>query len=576
MRFQHFLPVFGLVLGATIWGGSGFSIRLVDIASTSGLTVKNTFGGREKKTYILESTGNGAAIFDYDGDGNNDILIANGTTLEGSAAGATHTVQLYHNDGGGKFTDVARQAGFTVEGWAQGVCVGDYDNDGKPDVLVTYYGHNRLYRNLGNGKFADATAAAHLPTAGIRYGAGCSFVDYDRDGWLDLFVANYIDLDLARTPKPGEDPSCNWKGLTVWCGPHGLPLASNVLYHNNKDGTFTDVSAPAGILKPGGRYALGVVAADFDNDGWPDFYVACDQTPSLLYHNRHDGTFEERGAASGVAYNFDGQLQSGMGVAVADYDGDGFLDIAKTNFSGDIPSLFKNEDGKFFEDVSQRAGLGANHLLGWGIAFIDLDDDGWKDLVIANGHVYPEVDRSPVGDRYLQKTLVYRNLGNGRFEDVTRTAGPGLEIARPARGLAVGDVDGDGRPEIVIVNMNSTPSLLKNFGPRQNFLSISLTGTKSNRSAIGARVTIQASGHRQIDEVMSGGSYYSQNDMALYFGLGNAATINRIEVRWPSGEVQEWKDVPANQSLLITEGSSNLRTRRKSEARAKPVALPPH
>jgi enediyne biosynthesis protein E4 len=563
MRFQHILFLCGLILCAAIWGGSAFSIRLVDIGATSGLTVPNTFGGRDKKTYILESTGNGAAIFDYDGDGANDILITNGTTLEGSAAGGSRTVQLYHNDGHGKFTDVSRQAGFTVEGWAQGVCVGDYDNDGKPDVLIAYYGHNRLYRNLGNGKFADATASAHLPVTGIRYGSGCSFVDYDRDGWLDLFVANYVDLDLAKTPKPGEDPSCNWKGLTVWCGPHGLPLATNILYHNNKDGTFTDVSGPAGILKPGGRYALGVVAADFDNDGWPDIYVACDQTPGLLYHNRHDGTFEERGVAAGVAYNFDGQLQSGMGVAVADYDGDGFLDIAKTNFSGDIPSLFKNEDGKFFEDVSQRAGLAANHLLGWGIAFIDLDDDGWKDLIIANGHVYPEVDRSPVGDRYLQKTLVYRNLGNGRFEDVTRTAGPALETLRPARGLAVGDVDGDGRPEVVIVNMNSTPSLLKNLGPRQNFLSVALAGTKSNRSAIGARVTVQTPGRRQIDEVMSGGSYYSQNDMALYFGLGKAVVVDRLEIRWPSGEVQEWKGVPANQSVLIKEGSSNFGKGRK-------------
>jgi hypothetical protein len=558
---MRFLLASALLSGAAVVTGDTISIRMVDIAGASGLSLSNTFGGREKKTYILESTGNGAAIFDYNGDGANDILIANGTTLERPAGAAPRTVQLYRNDGHGKFTDVSRQAGFTVEGWAQGVCVGDYNNDGKPDLLITYYGHNRLYRNLGNGKFADATAEAHLPDVGIRYGAGCSFVDYDRDGWLDLFVANYLDLDLAKTPKPGEDPSCNWKGLTVWCGPHGLPLATNILYHNNKDGTFTDVSEQAGILKPGGRYGLGVVAADFDNDGWPDIYVACDQTPSLLYHNRHDGTFEERGLEAGVAYNFDGQLQSGMGVAVADYNGDGRLDIAKTNFSGDIPSLFKNEDGKFFEDTAQRAGLAAHHLLGWGIAFVDLDDDGWKDLVIANGHVYPEVDKSPVGDRYLQKTLVYRNLGNGRFEDITGSAGPALAVDRPARGLAVGDVDGDGRPEIVIVNMNSTPSLLKNTGPRRNFLSLTLTGTKSNRSAIGARVTVEAGGRRQIDEVMSGGSFYSQNDLALYFGLGSAAKVDRLEIRWPSGALQEWKDVAANRKLAITEGVSKLGVR---------------
>ena len=554
MRAQPYLPTGVLLAGVAIAAGTAASIKLVDIAVPSGLTLPNTFGGTDKKTYILESTGNGVAIFDYDGDGANDILIANGTTLA-SPPGRSRTVQLYHNDRRGKFTDVSEQAGFTVEGWAQGVCVGDYNNDGNPDVLITYYGHNRLYRNLGNGTFADATAEAHLPVSGIRYGAGCTFVDYDRDGWLDLFVSNYIDLDLAKTPKPGENPFCNWKGLAVWCGPHGLPLATNVLYHNNRDGTFTDVSERAGILKPGGRYGLGAVAADFDNDGWPDIYVACDQTPSLLYHNRHDGTFVERAVEAGVAYNFDGQLQAGMGVAVADYDGDGFLDIAKTNFSGDIPSLFKNENGKFFEDVAQRAGLAANHLLGWGIAFVDLDDDGWKDLIIANGHVYPEIDRSPLGERYLQKTLVYRNLGDGKFEDITPTAGPALEIPRPARGLAIGDVDGDGRPEIVIVNMNSKPSLLKNTGARQNFLSVKLTGTKSNRSAIGARVTVEAGGRRQIDEVISGGSFYSQNDMALYFGLSHTPAVKSLLVRWPSGETQEWKDVPVNQTLLITEGS---------------------
>jgi enediyne biosynthesis protein E4 len=546
------------VAGAIALGESTFPIRLVDVAKESGLTLKNTSGGKTSKTYIFETTGNGVAIFDYDGDGANDVLITNGTTLLGPVQNETRTVQLYRNDGSGKFTDVSREAGFRFEGWAQGVCVGDYNNDGKPDVLITYYGQNRLYKNLGGGKFADATAEAHLPIGGVRYGAGCSFFDYDRDGWLDLFVANYVDLDLAKTPKPGDDGSCHWKELPVMCGPVGLPMAHNVLYHNNGDGTFTDVSLPSGILKPGGRYGLGVVAADFDNDGWPDIYVACDQTPSLLYWNKHDGTFEERADASGAAYNADGQLQAGMGVAVADYDGNGFLDIAKTNFSGDLPSLFKNEDGKFFTDVALQAGLAANHLLGWGIAFVDLDGDGFKDLVIANGHVYPEVDRGAIGETYSQKTLLYRNLGNGKFADVTALAGPALSKTRPARGLAVGDLDGDGRPEIVIANMNSTPSLLRNEGPKRNFVSLLLAGTKSNRSAIGARVTIEAAGHRQMDEVMSGGSYYSHNDMTLYFGLASATTIDKLEIRWPSGAIQEWKNIPANQRLLITEGSPNL------------------
>jgi hypothetical protein len=530
-------------------------MNFVDQAQSAGLNQVNTYGSKAKKQFILESTGNGVAIFDFDGDGFNDVLLVNGTRLKRDPAEPPATVQLYRNDGKGHFTDVSAKAGFTTEGWGQGVCAGDYDNDGRTDLLITYYGYNRLYHNEGAGTFRDVTAQAGLPVKGTRYGSGCSFFDYDRDGKLDLFVANYVDLDLEKTPKPGSNSSCEWKGLQVWCGPTGLPLSQNYLYHNNGDGTFSDVSGPAGIWKPGGRYALGVAAADFDNDGWPDVYVACDATPSLLFHNNHDGTFEERGAAAGVAYNFDGQIQAGMGVAVADFDGNGFLDIAKTNFSGDLPSLFSNEDGKFFTDVSQQSGLAANHLLGWGIAFVDLDDDGWKDLVIANGHVYTEVDGTALGEHYLQKTLCYRNLGNGKFADISNTAGPAFQHLRPARGLAVGDLDGDGRPEIVIVNLNEKPSLLKNHGAGQNFLYISLVGTKSNRSAIGARVRIEAGGRRQIDEVLSGGSFYSQNDLSLHFGLGQAAQADRIEVRWPSGLVQEWKDVKANQKLRLVEGS---------------------
>jgi hypothetical protein len=533
-------------------------ISFVDIAPSSGLTIPNTFGGKTRKDYILETTGNGVAIFDYDRDGAEDIFIANGTTLE-SAPGARHIPQLYHNDGQGHFTNVGEKAGFTTEGWAQGVCVGDYDNDGWPDLLVTYYGHNRLYRNLGDGTFRDVTAEAKLPVSGIRYGSGCSFFDYDRDGYLDLFVANYVDLDLEKTPKPGGGNFCVWKEIPVMCGPRGLPLAHNVLYHNNGNGTFTDVSEKAGILKPGGRYSLGVATADFNNDGWPDIYVACDMTPSLLYRNRHDGTFEERGVAAGVAYNFDGALQAGMGVAVADFDGDGLLDIAKTNFSGDLTSLFKNEDGNFFTDVSRDAGLAARQFLGWGIAFVDVDDDGLPDLVIANGHVYPEVENRPVGDKYLQPTLLFRNLGNGRFSDLASIAGPAFDTPRPARGLAVGDLDGDGRPEIVIVNMNGTPSLLKNRKAGGNFLNVAVEGTKSNRSGIGSRVVVTAGQRKMTSEVMSGGSYYSQNSLVLHFGLGRADTVDQIEIRWPSGTVQKWKAVAVNQKVIATEGADQLR-----------------
>ncbi|MGA7235024.1 MAG: CRTAC1 family protein [Bryobacteraceae bacterium] len=540
------MPVF-LLPGNTV------EFSFIDIAVASGVTVTNTFGGKDRKDSILEATGTGAAIFDYDGDGANDLFIANGATFD--PAGPKPPSQLYHNDGKGHFTDVAAAAGLTRTGWAQAACVGDFDNDGKPDLLVTYYGHNTLYRNLGDGKFLDVTQQAALPVSGTRWGAGCAFVDYDRDGYVDIFVSNYVDLDTTSAPR-----GCEWKGLIVSCGPVGLPKGHNVLYHNNRDGTFTDVSKEAGILAPGGRYGLGVVAADFDNDGWPDIYVACDQTPSLLYRNKHDGTFEEVGDRAGVAYNADGSLQAGMGVAVADYNGNGLLDIAKTNFSGDRPSLYKNEGGAVFEDESQQAGLGRHHLLGWGIAFLDIDEDGWPDLVMANGHVYPEVDRSPIGEKFRQRTLLYRNLGNARFADITDSAGPGFTTLRPSRGLAVGDLDGDGRPEIVIVNMNDRPAILKNTSPRRNnAVGITLTGTRSNRSAIGARCLVQAGGRRQMGEVMSGGSYYSQNSMTLYFGLGSSDRIDRIEVWWPSGGTQSWHDVTANRTLTITEGSEAIR-----------------
>jgi enediyne biosynthesis protein E4 len=538
---------------------SGFFADFRDEAENRGLNLPNTYGGRDRKQYILETTGNGAAIFDYDGDGFNDILITNGTTLAKNVSEGRSTVQLYRNDGSGHFSDVSAKAGFNVEGWAQGVCVGDYDNDGNTDVLITYYGHNRLYRNQGDGTFRDVTGQSGLPASGTRFGSGCSFVDYDRDGLLDFVVANYADIDLNTVPKPGSGTYCEWKGLPVMCGPRGLPEARNYLYHNRGNGTFEDVSEKAGLLKAGKRYGLGVVAADFDNDGWPDIYIACDMTPSLFFRNKHDGTFEERAVAAGVAYNFDGQLQAGMGVAVADYDSDGRLDIAKTNFSGDLPSLFHNDDGKFFTDVSQQAGLASNHLLGWGISFADFDEDGRPDLIIANGHVYPEVDKSAIGESYRQRTLVYRNMGGGKFADMTDQAGPAFKELRPARGLAVGDITGDGRPAVVIVNMNQTPGLLVNHGARGHYLYLRLRGTKSNRSAIGARVMLDSNGQKQTGEVMSGGSFYSQNDLNLHFGLGAAQRVDKIEVRWPSGATQSWQNIAASQRLAIVEGEPQYR-----------------
>jgi len=562
-----FLLLSGLALGAFTRSRSASSpasdqvpssIIYSDVAKPWGLAHNNVYGGRNRKDYILETTGNGAAVFDFDGDGWNDLLFTNGRTFEQDETTQPAALFLYRNDGKGHLSDVSAKSGLATKGWAQGLCVGDFDNDGSPDVAVTFFGYSRLYRNSGNGSFVDVTARAKLPTSGTRWGSGCSFVDYDRDGWLDLFVANYVDLDLAKTPKPGQNANCFWKGIPVMCGPRGLPLGHNVLYHNQGDGTFADLSEAAGILKPGGRYGLGVVASDFDNDGWMDIYVACDQTPSLFYRNRGNGTFEERGIQAGVAYNFDGHVQAGMGVAVADYDGNGFFDIAKTNFSGDLPSLFSNEDGRFFTDLSKQAGLAANQLLGWGVLFVDADEDGRKDLLIANGHVYPEVDAANTGDRYLQKTLLYRNLGNGRFSDIGEASGPALQTFRPARGMASGDLDGDGNPEVVIVNMSEPPSLLRNEGSLQHAVVVSLSGTTSNRSAVGARVTIEAGGLRQMDEVRSGGSFYSHSDLALHFGVGRAATLDLLNVRWPNGNIQSWRDLPVDHRLVISEGSQEI------------------
>ena len=547
--------VWAILIPIAAAGVGSEAIRFVDQARQIGITVPNTFGGKDHKKSILETTGTGIAIFDYDGDGAEDIFIANGRSTQPGAAPTPS--QLYHNDGHGHFTETAAAAGLTRTGWAQSACAADFDNDGHTDLFVTYYGHNTLYRNLGNGKFQDVTGAAKLPTSGVRWGSGCALLDYDRDGYLDIFVSNYIDLDLDKASKS----RCQFLGLQVMCGPHGLPPARNALYRNNRDGTFTDVSETAGILAPGGRFGLGVAVADFDNDGWPDIYVACDQMPSLLYHNLGNGKFEERAEIAGVAYNDDGRLQAGMGVAVADFDGNGFLDLVKTNFSGDRPSLYRNVDGKFFEDVSAPAGLGVRQLLGWGVAFLDADDDGWPDLVMANGHIYPEVDGSAIGERYRQPTLLYRNLGTGRFADVSGTAGPGFSVSRPSRGLATGDLDGDGRPEIVIVNMNETPTVLKNLGTRRNGVAVRLTGTKSNRDAIGARCTIEAGGRRQLQEVTSGGSYFSQNSMALYFGLGSSDAVDSITIRWPSGTVQKWGRLSGNRTLLITEGSDEVKTK---------------
>ena len=524
-----------------------------DVAEAAGLTAANVSGGTTSKKYILETTGNGVAIFDSDNDGRLDVYLANGTTMDGDGPGATSTGHLYRNLGQMKFEDVTHKAGLTRAGWGQGVCVGDYDNNGYRDVFVTHYGGSRLYRNRGNGAFEDVTDNAGLRSQGTRWDTGCTFFDYDRDGKLDLAVTNYLQFDRAKVPGAGSGAFCMWKGLPVMCGPRGLPFARNYLFHNDGGGKFSDVSAASGIGKTNGCYAFGIVASDVDNDDDSDLYVACDSTPSLLYRNEMNGTFREVGLLSGVALNEDGQEQGGMGIAVADYDEDGDVDIFKTNFSDDLPNLYHNIGGGTFEDRVLQSGLGVYvEYVGWGAHFLDVDHDGRKDLFYVNGHVYPEVDRSQ-DNRYRQPRLLFWNIG-GRFTDVTATSGPALKELRSSRGTAVGDLDNDGSLEIIISNMGERPSLLKNFSPRKNWLLVQCVG-RADMDAIGARVRVQAGGRWLHGEVLGGSSYLSQSDPRLHFGLADTQTYEAVEVRWPTGERERFPGGSANRVVVVKQGA---------------------
>lgn len=532
-------------------------VNFVDVAEKAGLTAPNVFGGKLTKKYILETTGTGVAIFDYDNDGWPDIFLVNGSTLEGFPKGKEPTNHLYRNNHDGTFTDVTERAGLRASGWGQGVCVGDYDNDGWPDLYVTYYGKNRLYHNEGKGKFADVTDAAGVGGTGKQWGTGCAFVDYDRDGLLDLMVANYVDFDVATAPAPGANPWCIWKGAPVMCGPRGLKRANNVLYKNRGNGKFEDVSAKAGIDRTPGHYCFSVSTLDYDDDGWPDTYVACDSTPNILYHNNKDGTFTDVGVVAGVAFNEDGREQAGMGSTVADYDGDGRLDIFRTNFSDDTSTLFRNNGKGTFTDVTFAAGMGPNtRYLGWGTMFLDFDNDTWPDLLLVNGHVYPEVDTHKLGSSYFEPRVLYRNLANGTFADVSAGAGPGIKTAAASRGLAVGDLWNDGRLSAVVSNMNAKPSLLVNQQRNANhWVAIKTVGTRSNRDGIGARIAVTVGKRVLVDEVRSGSSYLSNNDMRVHFGLGAAKTIEKVEIRWPSGLVENFADVPADKVVMLQEGT---------------------
>ncbi len=532
-------------------------IQFEDIAERAGLTAKNEFGGEKTKKYILETTGSGAAFFDYDNDGWLDVFLVNGTTMEGFPKGREPTSHLYHNNRDGTFTDVTQKAGVALAGWGQGVCAGDYDNDGWTDLYVTFWGHNILLHNNGDGTFTDATKKAGLWHDETRWGTGCALLDYDRDGRLDLFVAEYVDFDPATAPTPGASRHCQWKGLPVMCGPRGLKGTRSELYHNNGDGTFTDVSVKAGVTKPEGYYCFSALTGDFDNDGWPDVYVACDSTPSMLFHNNHDGTFTDIAVRAGCAYNEDGHEQAGMGVDAGDYDGDGWLDIVKTNFSDDTPTLYRNNGDGTFTDVTYAAGLGVStQFLGWGTAFLDMDQDGWVDLLMVNGHVYPEVDGQDVGATFRERKVIYWNQRNGKFQDVSLQAGPAILKPYSSRGIALGDFDNDGSLEILVNNMHDPPSLLKNYGEKKNWIQLKLVGTKSNRDAIGARVVVRAGGHRQTREVRSGGTYISQSDFRLHFGLGDATEAEQVEIRWPSGLVEKLEHLPANRFVTLKEGAA--------------------
>lgn len=576
--------------------GTPLGVQFVDVGKKAGLNVETIFGGEHRNKYLLETTGCGAAFFDYDHDDWVDIFLVNGWRLEGVPPGQELTAfpsehdiargvpvcRLFKNNRDGTFTDVTLKSGLARAGWGQACCVGDYNNDGWNDLFVSYYGQNALFRNDG-GKFTDVTKEAGLLQDRLRWNSGCSFLDYDKDGHLDLFVGNYIDLDLKTTPLP-EDAHCTYKGIVVACGPPGLEGGKNILYRNNGNGTFTDVSEKAGMWGTLGTYALSCAACDLDGDGYPDIYVANDSTSATLYVNQKDGTFKDQAIEAGVAYSPDGKPQAGMGVSVGDYNRDGLPDIVKTNFAGDTDSLYMNLGDGSFDDRTYQAGLGINtRLLGWGVSFIDMDNDGWLDILVANGHVYPEVDGTQVDAAYAERKYLYRNLRNGQFEDVSLQGGSGITDAAKARGFAVGDFDNDGDLDVVVNCVNAVPQLLRCDSTfKRSWVKIRLVGTKSNRTGIGAviKVTAEVQGTReqgnegtgrpgneggkkkpmvQVEEVRSSNGFFSSSDLRIHFGLGDAKKVDMVEIRWPSGTVDSLKDLEVDRLYVIEEGGKVLK-----------------
>ncbi len=541
--------------------GLPFHAHFTDVAAHAGLRAPVIYGPPDRMDYIVESMGCGVAFLDYDNDGWLDIFLLSGTRREGPVAGASN--RLYKNNRDGTFTDVTEKAGLVRQGWAMGVTVADYDNDGFDDIFITAWPQNILYRNNGDGTFTDVTAKAGLLHPGNRWGSGCTWVDYDRDGHLDLFVSNYLVFDFDKIPPTGKNPNCNYKGVPVNCGPRGLTPERPMLYRNNGDGTFTDVTDRSGVGKVSPVFGLAAVAADLDGDGWQEIYVACDSTNSLLFHRKSDGTFEEVGLESGLAANEDGREQAGMGIAVGDFDTDGSLDVLKTHFADDTPALYRNIGHLEFDDVTLRSGLGVEtRYVSWGDGIVDLDNDGLPDIFWVTGSTFPEVEKKYPEIAHKTPRVLFRNLGGGKFEELLDGAGPAIGEAHASRGCVFGDFDNDGDMDILIMNINEPPSLLRNdLSGSGHWLKVKLVGTKSNRSAIGAVVTASYGGRRQAQALMASSGYCSAGDKRLHFGLG-ASTTADIEIMWPSGGREALKAVHADQLITVKEGAGVIHQER--------------
>lgn len=546
-------------------GASSWPVSLVDVALRAGLRHPSIYGGVDSKRFIIETNGCGVAFLDYDRDGWVDALVLSGTRLgEGDRASDSReapegsTSRLYRNNRDGTFTDVTVAAGLLRTGWASSVCVGDYDNDGNLDLFITYFGQNVLYRNRGDGRFEDVTAKAGVATQGTRWGSGCSFLDYDRDGRIDLFVANYLRFDLKTAPQPGQSNNCLWKGVPVNCGPKGLPTDTNALYHNEGNGLFTEESEKSGVAKVTGRYSMTAVAADLNEDGWVDIYVASDSTASTLYRNNRDGTFTDAAVESGVAYNEFGNAQAGMGLGVGDYNLDGRLDLFKTHFADDISALYRNLGRGQFEDVAVAAGLsGQNRHVSWGAGIRDLDNDGLPELAYVTGNVYPEIEKHLAQYPHHGPRIIFHNRDGSRFDDVSDRSGPGATARHSSRGAAFGDFDNDGDLDVLVMNMNEPPSLLRNdYAGPNGWIKVTLEGRQSNRNGLGATVLVTSRGRKQAQAVLSQSSYYSHDDLRLHFGLGTSRTADAIEVRWPSGQVDLLKNVEGRRVVTVREGSA--------------------